>query len=584
MSVCSLSNTSHDKKLDKNNYIEAYINTKVDKERSIPFGFTSSVDKSGNSNMYMHGFQDLEQGIPFKEDSIYRMASQSKFMGTTAFLKLIDKGLVDWSAPLSKYLPEYSSDHIKVINPYISHKKIRVLSDGIYTTVDSNIIYIRKSFNDNSDDDLREGDYISLEWANGNLNNAEFKLPEINGIPGFELFNIHKIVKADKKGYNIVLHTKANTTGYCGKYIKIIKVEKGVLRSICFSPDKMFINPKISTYYYTLQPLKRELTILDVLTHGIGWVYYSSALLYACFGYQSDSIKSNIQAGIWNELGIPVGVPRNYYKCGIREWVRLASNVPLLYQPGEDWSYGPQLSILGALIEIIDGRSVNEYMKEELWKPLGMNNTGFFDPNEEKLCKLYVNMPRIVLKFMGDDILEQFPPVFEANNCLTEGPRTLCLIDCGMYTTVNDYLKFLKMFLTKNNGILSDEMIKIISTYETCYDVSNLSSISSYISSGQDEIKREKLLKDIKWGLGVGVMKGCKAIPGNKDNENELAITWGGVLGTRFLIDFCAGVAYNVGTNVIGPPAGTFDSDLIELNYKPMNKSDYDLILAELVL
>lgn len=580
MSVCSLSNKSQ-QSLNKNNYIRAYIDTKVDIEKTVPFGFVSSVNESGEANTYTRGKQDLEAGIPFDEDSIYRMASQSKFMGTVGFLKLLDRGIVEWNTPLSKYLPEYSSDSVKVIQPYSHNSSIDysgVMSDGIYTTKDSNIIYVRNGGN------LVEGDYVSLEWANGNLNNAEFKLPDINGIPGFELFNVHKIVKANKNGYNIVLHTKANMTGYCGGYIRIVKVQKNVLRSICFSPDKMLINPKIETYYYTLKPLKREITVLDVLTHGIGWIYYSSSLLYSCFGYSSDPIKSNIQAGIWNELGIPVGVPCNYYTCGIREWVRSASKVPLLYQPGEDWAYGPQLSILGALIEEIDGRSVNQYMSEELWKPLEMNNTGFFNPNEEKLCKLYINMPKIILKFMGNDILNKFPPLFDVNSCLIEGPRTLCLIDCGMYTTINDYLKFLKMFLTKNNGILSDEMIKIISTYETCFDVSNLASISSYIpNSEQEEIKRERLLKDIKWGLGVGVMKGCKSSPSNENNENKLAITWGGVLGTRFLIDFCSGVAYNAGTNVIGPPAGTFDSDLIELNYKQMTKSDYDAILADLV-
>jgi hypothetical protein len=93
----------------------------------------------------------------------------------------------------------------------------------------------------------------------------------------------------------------------------------------------------------------------------------------------------------------------------------------------------------------------------------------------------------------------------------------------------------------------------------------------------------------MSWGLGVGTIQGCKNNPyaeENQDNiENDiLAITWAGVLGTRFLIDFCSGIAYNAGTNVIGPPAGTIDTDLIELNYKEMTKDGYKRILREMLL
>ena len=56
------------------------------------------------------------------------------------------------------------------------------------------------------------------------------------------------------------------------------------------------------------------------------------------------------------------------------------------------------------------------------------------------------------------------------------------------------------------------------------------------------------------------------------------------MLGTRFLIDFCSGVAYNAGTNVIGPPAGTLDADLIELNYKTITKEGYKRMIHEMLL
>jgi CubicO group peptidase (beta-lactamase class C family) len=318
------------------------------------------------------------------------------------------------------------------------------------------------------------------------------------------------------------------------------------------------------------------------------------------FGYASDSLKRDIQAGIWNELGLPVGLPLSCYKCSIREWVKLAANIPLLYQPGEDWSYGPQLSILGSLIEIIDGRKVDQYMKDEIWDPLQMNDTGFFiqdsDPNYtdkvNRVAKLYVNIPKIVTKFIGTEI--PFPPIYEAQTCLYAGNRNLSLIDSGMYTTIKDFMKFMKMYLNRGRSdtgvqIISEDIINILSTYHVCYDVSNLSTVDGYSSGlaispskSPSVIRRKRLLTEMQWGLKVGTIKGCKNL--HSDNHEIRAITWAGVLGTRFLIDFCSGVAYNAGTNVIGPPAGTIDSDLIELNYKPLDKEGYSRVVRELFI
>ena len=137
-------------------------------------------------------------------------------------------------------------------------------------------------------------------------------------------------------------------------------------------------------------------------------------------------------------------------------------------------------------------------------------------------------------------------------------------------------------------------MINTITTYNIKYDVRNLSTVSGYSSSlsiplsgTESEIKRKRLLTSMRWGLGVGTIRGCKNNPYKVDGSDPTeirAITWAGVLGTRFLIDLCSGVAYNVGTNVIGPPAGTFDADLIELNYKSFDKEKYKRIVRDMLL
>lgn len=583
MSVCGRFNINP----DKSKYIEKYINSKVDHNGTIPFGFTSSIDRKGNTNIYTYGKRDIEENLPFEPDSIYRMASQSKFMGVTGFLKLVDKQLVSLNEPLKNYLPEFSSEFMSVIEPYHPSPPIKTLLNPIYTTEGLDMVFI-----DHKNHGLKPKQTISLEWSNGSLDKSKVRLPDGNGIPGFELFNVHHVFDITNDGYYIKLPTKANKTGRTGSFVKIVVLPNDIHRSICLSPDKMLTNPKVNTHYYKKVPLVRDLTILDIITHGLGWCYYSSSMLYMSFGYAKHPLLRDIQAGIWNETELPIGLPLSCYDGNIRDWVKTSSQIPLLYQPGQDWSYGPQLSVLGALIEIIDGRSVEKYFKEELWDPLGMKNSGFFihdnDPlyldKKNRTSKLYINIPKIVTKLMGSDLFDNVP-VEEAQYCLYEGPRNLCLIDCGMYTTVEDYLKFMQSFF--NNNVLSEQMIKLISTYDTGYDVTNLSTVSGY-SSGmslpgtKSDIKREKLLTSMKWGLGVGTIRGCKNNP-YSDNEEILAITWAGVLGTRFIIDFCAGIAHNAGTNVIGPPAGTIDADLIELNYKEISKKDFKQMIHKMI-
>jgi len=602
MSVCSFNKQKINPQ--KSKYIQKYINTKVDIKQNIPFGFTSFVNRNGDTDVYTYGKRNIEENLPFEADSIYRMASQSKFMGTTAFLKLIDNHRLDLSDPIKNYISEYSMENMGVIEPYELNSYEKILINPIKTVKGSNIITIL-----HSDHPFKENDRVSLEWSNGSLDISKNNLPDANGIPGFEVFNIHTIFNVTEHCYDIKLNSVSNKDGMTGSFVKIRLVpncDNNIRRSICLSPDRLLVNPKVTTYYYKTVPLNRELTILDVLNHGLGWSYYSSSMLYMSFGYAKDPIKQSIQAGLWNETGLPIGLPLSCFDGNIRDWVKMASKIPLLYQPGADWSYGPQLSILGALIEVITDKSVETYMKEELWDPLEMNNTGFFihdnDPDYDdkvfRTSKLYINMPKMVLKFIGMELFYNLP-VEEAQYCLYSGPRKLPLIDCGMYTTVNDYLKFMKMYLNKGRSdsgviILSENMIKIISKYNTCYDVSNLSTVSGYttglsLPGTASDIKREKLLTSMRWGLGVGTIQGCKNNPYNTENADNIsnniqAITWAGVLGTRFLIDFCSGIAYNVGTNVIGPPAGTIDSDLIELNYKEMSKEGYKQMIHEMII
>ncbi len=56
---------------------------------------------------------------------------------------------------------------------------------------------------------------------------------------------------------------------------------------------------------------------------------------------------------------------------------------PLMFQPGEQWHYGTSADVLGAIVEIITGKPYDEYLREEIFEPLGMNDTGFYVPADK---------------------------------------------------------------------------------------------------------------------------------------------------------------------------------------------------------
>ena len=181
MSVCPKSSSNSKIKLDKQNYIKKYINTEVDIKQNIPFGFNSSINQDGKVDIYTHGLRDIENNLPFEPNTIYRMASQSKFMGSVGFLKLVDQNKISLDDPLKQYLPEYGKEKMGVIKPYNPTDSPTTLFNPLFTNKNSNIITIK-----HKDHNLKQNDHISLEWSNGSLIPAKTKLPDVNGIDGFD--------------------------------------------------------------------------------------------------------------------------------------------------------------------------------------------------------------------------------------------------------------------------------------------------------------------------------------------------------------------------------------------------------------
>jgi CubicO group peptidase (beta-lactamase class C family) len=174
---------------------------------------------------------------------------------------------------------------------------------------------------------------------------------------------------------------------------------------------------------YTVEKAKRPITVRDLLLHTSGISY-----------------GMGVAADAWQQAGI-----QNYYFSDRDEPIgatvaRMAA-LPMDAHPGEQWIYGYSFDILGALIEQVSGQTLDTFLQQRLFAPLGMDDTSFYLP-EDKRARLAVVYAR------GADGLSVAPPGGAAGQgAFVDGPRKSFSGGAGLLSTASDYARFLQMML-----------------------------------------------------------------------------------------------------------------------------------------
>lgn len=198
-----------------------------------------------------------------------------------------------------------------------------------------------------------------------------------------------------------------------------------------------FKNPKVLDQYnsndgtYTTKYATREITVRDLLRHTSGIAY--SALF-------SDPTMWHI----YEKADIPSGIGTS--KSTIKEKMELLATMPLQHHPGEQFTYGLNIDLLGYLIEIWSGSPLDVFLQENVLTPLAMHDTYFYIPEEkqQRLVGLYeINA--------ADKLVKVDHPIYEgvdANFPKIKG--TYHAGGAGLSTTTADMANFYSLFL--NNG------------------------------------------------------------------------------------------------------------------------------------
>jgi len=176
-----------------------------------------------------------------------------------------------------------------------------------------------------------------------------------------------------------------------------------------------------------LEPLKRPITIKHLLTHTSGLIYDSSA--------GDDLAKLWSSADLWSGPGLT-------------NFIAKLGRLPLKHQPGDAYTYGVNMDVLGALIERISGQRFGAFTEERIFGPLGMKDTSFDVPEAKmnRVAKTYKNGPDG--KFVEDKpIVETWP----------EPGRGIEAGGAGIFSTAGDFARFAQMLC--NNGTLDGKRI-----------------------------------------------------------------------------------------------------------------------------
>lgn len=247
------------------------------------------------------------------------------------------------------------------------------------------------------------------------------------------------------------------------------------------------VNDEIQT-----EPQKREFSIRDLLRH-------TSGLTYGAFGNSAVDQLYRRQR-VLDSVGLPA-------------MMKTLAQIPLQYQPGTTFNYSVSTDVLGRVVEVVSGQTLDAFFSERIFKPLRMNHTGFFVPAHAQPRFASTHSPRLSGGLSVTD------PAWKSKfiawpNLLSGGGG---LVSCAF-----DYIRFCQMLV--NGGELDG--IRILKSQTVAEMTRNQLPDSAFpISVGGP--KRP----GVGFGLGFSVVVSNTAAPHRVGEYG-----WGGLASTHFWI------------------------------------------------
>jgi CubicO group peptidase (beta-lactamase class C family) len=262
---------------------------------------------------------------------------------------------------------------------------------------------------------------------------------------------------------------------------------------------------------FATRPPSRPMLIVDLLRHTSGLTY----------GFQQ---RSNVDAAYREKKVTNTGT--------METMIEDLSKIPLEFSPGEAWNYSVSADVIGYLIGKISGRPFEQFLKERIFDPLGMNDTGFYVPPDKahRFAACYSADPPDRLSFVA---AERKAALYLQDDPATSPylkPPSFISGGGGLCSTAADYLTFCRALI--NGGelggvrLLGPKTLKLMTTNHLPNGL-DLPDVSRSMFS-------EAAYNGIGFGLGFAVTKdpAKTLLPGSAGEYN-----WGGAASTSFWVD-----------------------------------------------
>ena len=253
------------------------------------------------------------------------------------------------------------------------------------------------------------------------------------------------------------------------------------------------------------EPPKRKMIIHDLLTHRSGLTHH----------FNESAI-----AQLYLDKGVTSAISPE--KLSPDEYIKIISDIPLEFSPGEYFNYSISTDILGFIIERISRMTLEEYLSEKIIDPLGMNDTTFHIDKSK--------LDRFSSCYIYDEIADKY--ILQDDSIETsylEKPRSFSG-GGGLLSTIDDYMKFCN--LIQNNGSTDKE--NIIGSRTLDYMISN------QLNHGEDlhQIGKGRWGKEEFKGIGFSLGGSVVLDPvENMSIRSKGEFAWGGAASTAFWID-----------------------------------------------
>src|SRR5579859_6070945 len=179
---------------------------------------------------------------------------------------------------------------------------------------------------------------------------------------------------------------------------------------------------------YLTTPPARSMQVVDLMRHTSGLTY----------GFQS---RTNVDAA-YRKLK----VEQMHGGHDLETFIALLAKLPLEFSPGEAWNYSVSTDVVGYLVQKVAGKPLGQVLKERIFDPLKMTDTGFFvrEDQRARFAACYDATPQGGLKLQDDPAASPYlkPPALESGGG-------------GLVSTAADYMRFAQMLA--NGGVFEDE-------------------------------------------------------------------------------------------------------------------------------